>query len=152
MRYLAILLLAPWLLILCWAYWAYPRNLPRTSGRRIFDFVALLLALIAAVQGTLFGFETALLPTVDQFGGRTSGLIWQQVLPALYGYGAFAVMLGVALLTRHGIFHRFRHRQLSVDRRIPSRAIAGNHPPTVTTDEADPAILHTRASTKPRSG
>jgi hypothetical protein len=115
MRYLAILLLAPWLLILCWAYWTYPKSLSKTSGRRIFDFVALLLAVIAAAQGTLFGFDTAMLPTVGQFGGRASGAIWQLVLPALYGYGAFVVILGIALLARHGIFHRFRNRSRSFD-------------------------------------
>jgi hypothetical protein len=115
MRYLAILLLAPWLLILAWAYWTFPKSLLRTSARRIFDFVALLLAVIAAVQGTLFGFDTATLPAVGQFGGRASGEIWQLVLPALYGYGAFVVMLGIAILVRHGIFHRFRHHVRSVD-------------------------------------
>ncbi|WP_460878263.1 hypothetical protein [Rhodanobacter koreensis] len=107
MRYLAILLLAPWLLILCWAYWAYPKSLPRPSGRRIFDFVALLLAVIAAVQCALLGFDMAELPTIDQFG-RASGGIWQQVLPALYGYGAFAAVLGLAMFLRHARWGRRR--------------------------------------------
>ncbi len=100
MRYLAILLLAPWLLILCWAYWAYPKSLPRTSGRRIFDVVALLLAVIAAVLFASIGFDMVKLPTTDEFG-RASGGIWRQVLPALYGYGAFAAVLVLALLLRH---------------------------------------------------
>jgi hypothetical protein len=107
MRYLAILLLAPLWLILCWGYWAYPKSLPSTSARRIFDFVMLLLALIAAVQGTLLGFDRVMLPTVDQFG-RASGAIWQQVQPALYGYGAFAVVLLLAMLLRYGIWGRRR--------------------------------------------
>jgi len=96
MRYLAILLLAPWLLILCWAYWTYPKSLPQTPGRRIFDFVALLLAVIATAQGALFGFDMATLPAVGQ-----SGAIWQQVVPALYGYGAFILVLVLALVLRH---------------------------------------------------
>jgi hypothetical protein len=107
MRYLAILLLAPWLLILCWAYWAYPKSLPRTSGRRIFDFVALLLAAIVAAQGALLGFDMVRLPVVGQFG-RASGAIWQQVLPALYGYGAFAAVLVPALLLRYLCWGRHR--------------------------------------------
>jgi hypothetical protein len=107
MRYLAILLLAPWLLILCWAYWAYPKNLPRTSARRIFDFVALLLAVIAAMQSASLGFDMVGLPVVDQFG-RASGAIWQQVLPALYGYGAFTVVLVLAMLLRYVIWGRRR--------------------------------------------
>ena len=105
MRYLAILLLAPWLLILCWAYWAYPKSLPQTSSRRVFDFVVLLLAAITAVQSALLGFDMVGLPAVDQFG-RASGGIWQQVLPALYGYGAFTVVLLLAMLLRHACWGR----------------------------------------------
>ena len=100
MRYLAILLLAPWLLILCWAYWAYPKSLPRTSTRRIFDFVALLLAMIGAAQCAVIGFDMVEPPPIGQFG-RASGGIWQQVLPALYGYGAFAAVLVLAMLLRY---------------------------------------------------
>lgn len=107
MRYLAILLLAPLLLILCWGYWAYPKSLPRTSGRRIFDAVVLLLALIAAVQCAMLGFDTVELPVVDGFG-RASGAIWQQVLPALYGYGAFAAVVVLAMLLRHALWGRRR--------------------------------------------
>ncbi|HEY8587722.1 MAG TPA: hypothetical protein VIL60_13490 [Rhodanobacter sp.] len=107
MRYLAILLLAPWLLILCWGYWAYPKSLPRTSARRVFDFVALLVAMIGAALCAVLAFETAQLPTVDGYG-RASGAIWQQVLPALYGYGAFTVVLLLALLLRHFIWRRPR--------------------------------------------
>jgi hypothetical protein len=107
MRYLAILLLAPWLLILCWGYWAYPKSLPRTSFRRVFDVVALLLALIAAAECAALGFDRVELPTVDGFG-RASGAIWQQVLPALYGYGAFTVVLVLALLLRYLVWGRRR--------------------------------------------
>ena len=105
MRYLAILLLAPWLLILCWAYWAYPKSLPRTPVRRIVDAAALLLALIAAAHCAVIGFDRVELPVVDGFG-RASGAIWQQVLPALYGYGAFTAVLVLAMLLRHLIWGR----------------------------------------------
>jgi hypothetical protein len=105
MRYLAILLLAPWLLILCWAYWAYPKSMVRSAMRRLFDLSALLLALAAAVTCALRGFDTAPLPAVDQFG-RGSGGIWQQVLPALYGYGAFAAVLLIAVILRQLCWRR----------------------------------------------
>jgi hypothetical protein len=105
MRYLAILLLAPWLLILCWAYWTYPKSLSKTSGRRIFDFVALLLAVIATGASALFGFDMVQLPAAGQLG-PTSGAIWQQVVPALYGYGAFIVVLVLAMLLRHACWGR----------------------------------------------
>ncbi|MFI4957698.1 MAG: hypothetical protein ACHP7C_00860 [Lysobacterales bacterium] len=107
MRYLAILLLAPWLLILCWAYWAYPKSLPRTTVRRGLDAAALLLALIAAAQCAVIGFDQVELPVVDGFG-RASGAIWQQVLPALYGYGAFTSVLLLAMLLRHVLWGRRR--------------------------------------------
>lgn len=105
MRYLAILLLAPWLLILCWGYWAYPKSLPRTSARRVFDIAMLLLAAITAVQCAVIAFDSAQLPVVDGFG-RASGAIWQQVLPALYGYGAFTAVLLLAMLLRHLLWQR----------------------------------------------
>lgn len=100
MRYLAILLLAPWLLILGWAYWSYPKSLPRTSARRSFDLAALLLAAFAAVECASTAFDTASVPAVGQYG-PASGAIWQQVLPALYGYGACVVVLVLAMIVRH---------------------------------------------------
>ncbi len=108
MRYLAILLLTPWLLILGWAYWAYPKNLPRTAWRRSFDAAVLLLAAVASGQCALIGFDAAQAPTVGPFG-RASGGIWQQVLPALYGYGAFAAVLLLAMLLRHACWGRHRN-------------------------------------------
>lgn len=100
LRYLALLLLAPWLLILAWAYFSYPKSLPRTVARRVFDGVALLLAAGAAAWCAVLGFDAAPLPTVDEFG-RRSGAIWQQVLPVLLGYGGCAATLLAALVTRH---------------------------------------------------
>lgn len=99
MRYLAIFLLLPWLLILCWGYWSYPRNIARSGSRRAFDLVALVVSLGAAVTCALRGFDAVQLPVIDQFG-RASGGIWQQVFPALYGYGAFTAVLLLALIVR----------------------------------------------------
>ncbi|OZB56827.1 MAG: hypothetical protein B7X33_07180, partial [Lysobacterales bacterium 13-68-4] len=92
----ALLLLAPWLAVLGWAYFAYPKSLPRTLGRRAFDLAALLAAVAATVGAAVFGYEAVELPHVDRFG-RASGAIWQQVLPALYGYGACVAVLLLAL-------------------------------------------------------
>lgn len=107
MRFLAILLLAPWLLILCWAYWAYPKSLPRSPARRGFDVMALLLVALATVGAALTGFDRVVLP-VEGALGRPSGAIWQQVLSALYGYGTFTAVLVLALLLRHLIWGRRR--------------------------------------------
>lgn len=107
MRYLAILLLTPWLLILCWSYWAYPKSLPHAAARRLFDVAAMLLAMIAAAQCAVIAFDRVRLPTVDAFG-RASGAIWQQVLPALLAYAAFTVVLLLAVLVRHVLWRRRR--------------------------------------------
>jgi hypothetical protein len=107
LRYLALLLLAPWLLILGWAYFTYPRSLPRTAARRAFDWMALLLAVIAAAWCAMLGFDAAPPPTVDEFG-RASGAIWQQVLPVLLGYGACVGVLLLALLLRQAVWRPTR--------------------------------------------
>ncbi|MBD8873341.1 hypothetical protein [Rhodanobacter sp. DHB23] len=108
MRYLALLLLAPWLLILGWAYANYPKSLPRTPARRLFDVLALLLAFGAAICAGLLGHDAVQLPGLDEAGRRASGAIWQQVLPALCGYGAFAGVLALALPLRRLFWHRPR--------------------------------------------
>lgn len=105
MRHLALLLLAPWLLILGWAYFSFPKTLLRTAARRLFDLGALLLAGFAAVLSATAGFDAARLPGTSQFG-RYSGAIWQQVLPALYGYGACVGVLVLALALRQLIWRR----------------------------------------------
>lgn len=107
MRYLAILLFTPWLLILGWAYFSYPKSLPRTVARRVFDLAALLLAAGAAIESAMLGYDATRLPDVGTFG-RPSGAIWQQVLPALIGYGVCVGVLAVALLLRHLLWRRAR--------------------------------------------
>jgi len=106
-RYLSILLLAPWLLVLCVIYWIWPRSLPRTTGRRTFDVLVLLLAGIATALAALAGFDSAVLPEPGEFG-PVSGSIWQQVLPALWGYGAFAAVIVPALVLRQWWWGRKR--------------------------------------------
>lgn len=107
LRYLALLLLAPWLLILGWAYFAYPKSLPRTIARRLFDLIALLLAVAAVAWSALRGFDAVRLPETGPIG-RASGAIWQQVLPALYGYGTCVLVLLLALLLRQWLWGRRR--------------------------------------------
>jgi hypothetical protein len=107
MRFLAILLLAPWLLVLGGLYWAYPKNLARTPSRRAFDVVALALVAFVTVEFAMLGFDHATLPGENELG-HMSGAIWQQVLPALYGYAAFSVGLLLALLIRDRFWRRPR--------------------------------------------
>ena len=105
MRYLAILLLTPWLLILAWAYLAYPKRLARTPWRHAFDVLAVLLAGSVAGYGMLLGFDSAPVPPAGDFG-PVSGAIWRQVLPVLCGYGLFVALLACALALRQWLFGR----------------------------------------------
>ena len=105
MRYLAILLLAPWLLVLCWIFWAYPKSLPRSAGRRLYDAFAVLVMSVLAMAAAVAAFDRVEVPVAGEMG-RASGAIWQQVLPALCGYGAFTIVLLVAMWLRHVIWGR----------------------------------------------
>lgn len=105
MRYLALMLLAPWLIVLGWAYWQYPKSLLKNATRRSFDVLALVAAMVAAIQSALIAFDAVELPAADQFGPK-SGAIWQQVVPALWGYGAFVAVLVVALVVRQLVWKK----------------------------------------------
>ncbi len=105
MRYLSLMLLAPWLLVLAWAYWAYPKSLPRTAPRRLFDGAALVLAFAASIWSALLAFDSVAVRQVDAFGPE-SGSIWKQVIPALAAYGLFAGVLVLAMLVRHLLWRR----------------------------------------------
>ena len=103
MRYLSILLFAPWLLVSCWSYWAYPGGLPSSARQHSFDALVLLLAGIATAIAALSGFDTAAVAQVGELR-RPSGGIWQ---PALYGYGAFTAVLVPALWLRQRCWGRY---------------------------------------------
>lgn len=107
MRYLAILLLTPWLMILAWAYWSYPKSLPRRTARRLFDVAVVLLAVVASVVSVSLGFDHVRLPQAGQFG-VPSGSIWQQVLGVLIAYGVFVAVLLLGLWLRQLAWGRRR--------------------------------------------
>lgn len=90
MSYLALILFAPWFLILGAVYWIYPRQ-PRTPARRAFDAVALLLACAGSWYGMLWGYDTAI---------PVTGAIWKQVLASLIAYGVFLGVLMAAWIVR----------------------------------------------------
>ncbi len=87
---LALLLFAPWLLILAALYWLYPRQ-PRHAARRWFDTVAMLVALAAFVLA---------LHWAHGFADRHYGAMWPQILATLAGYGAFLAVLVLAIVMR----------------------------------------------------
>ena len=87
---LAFVLFLPWYAVLAALFWFYPRG-KRSVRERIFDIVALLVAILAAVAGGLWGFGNA---------DTAVGAIWKQVLASLVCYGLFLAVLGVAVLVR----------------------------------------------------
>ncbi|HET7358692.1 MAG TPA: hypothetical protein VFJ04_00955 [Rhodanobacteraceae bacterium] len=105
MRFLSLLLLGPWLLVLAWAYWAYPKSLPRTAWRRSFDALALLLAAATTVWLALTAYDGYVAAPADAFG-RHSGAIWRHVAPALYAYGGFLAVLAACFAVRAWLWRR----------------------------------------------
>ena len=64
------------------------------------------MAFSAAIYAGLLGYDAVQLPVPDEAGRRASGAIWQQVLPALCGYGTFAGVLVLALPLRARLWRR----------------------------------------------
>ena len=91
---LALLLFAPWFLVLSVLYWLYPRQ-PRNARRRLFDAVALLLALAAFV---------ATLHWAHGYADRQYGRLWPQILATSAGYGVYLLVLAVAVFVRRALF------------------------------------------------
>jgi hypothetical protein len=103
MQFLGLLLLGPWLLILAWAYWSYPKSLPRTAARRLLDMVILALAFVLAVVLTEYGFS------LDYDPGHPNHVtVWQMAAPILYAYGGFSAALVLGLVARGLIWRQPR--------------------------------------------
>lgn len=90
MPQLALILFAPWFLILGALYWFYPRQ-PRGAGRRAFDVLTLLAAVGGSYVGMIRGYDMA---------SPMAGAIWKQVLATLIAYGIFLGVLTLAWLVR----------------------------------------------------
>ena|SRR5487761_2583389 len=95
MSLLGVLLLAPWLTVLGWVYWARTRRHAVAGGRGP-DAAVLALAAIAAIALSLTAFADA---------APLYGPMWKFIFAALVAYGGFVGVLVAALLVR-----RFGHR------------------------------------------
>ncbi len=87
---LAAILFAPWFVILCVLYWAYPRE-PRPPARRWFDAGILVFAWLVFFLS---------LHWAQDWADRGFGRMWQQVVGTSVSYGAFLTVLTVAYLWR----------------------------------------------------
>ncbi|HIE5353505.1 TPA: hypothetical protein ACXNP2_000052 [Stenotrophomonas maltophilia] len=92
MAWLSLLLFLPWFVVLGSLYWLFPRQ-PRTTRRRLFDGLVLLLAFVLSIVAMLWGHHLGLVQT-------DAGPIWPQVLAVLYAYGAFLAVMVLAMLLR----------------------------------------------------
>jgi hypothetical protein len=108
MRFLAVLLLAPWLAVLGWLYWLYVRRVHGAHTRARTDAAFLVIAFIAAIACAEIAYvlETGI-----------AGAIWKQVAAALACYAGFSTVLLIGLL-RHAWLRR---------RRTPRAGLPGNH-------------------------
>lgn len=83
---LALVLFAPWFLILSALYWCFPRQ-PRTSARRRFDGLSLLLAYAGCIAALYWSIGVA---------DHSYGALWPQLLATSVGYGVFLAVLVAA--------------------------------------------------------
>jgi uncharacterized membrane protein YjdF len=104
MRYLSLLLLGPWIIVLAWIYWAAFKRSRVTWLHRAYDIAVVIVALGAAYGFALVAYDAVAIQSAGDLG-RESGSIWKQVMPALYGYGAFAAVMAVGVVLRF-VFRR----------------------------------------------
>lgn len=100
MRWLAIILFAAWFAILIWAYRMFPKSLPRTSARDVFDACVIGLTLILSVW--------AMLAYHDANVG-VGNSVWKQIAASTAIYGAFLGSLLIAVLVLARIWSPAQH-------------------------------------------
>src|SRR5687768_9340783 len=97
MSLLALILFAPWFLILIWAYWRFPTGLPRTAQRRWFDGGAVVIALAASAIAMSMTYAA---------NATIGGAIWKQVVATVAGYALFLGVLAAAFALRGVLWPR----------------------------------------------
>ena len=93
---LALILFAPWFLVLSALFWLFPRQ-PRGPARVRFDLAALVLAVLAFVVSLHWSFG---------YADRSHGHLWPQVLATSVGYAVFLAVLGAAFWLRPAVLRR----------------------------------------------
>lgn len=87
---LALILFVPWFLILGALFWIYPRQ-PRGRARRVYDVLALLLAVVAFAYTQYWALDVA-----DPDYGR----MWGQILATAIGYAVYLAVMTAAFFLR----------------------------------------------------
>ena len=92
MPYLALILFLPWFLLIGALFWLFPRQ-PRDAARKRFDLAALAVAFVLSFGGMQWGYALGLADV-------GTGAIWKQVLATLVAYGAFLMVMLIAVVAR----------------------------------------------------
>lgn len=92
MPYLALVLFLPWFLLIGALFWLFPRQ-PRDAARKRFDIAALAVAFMLSFGGMQWGYALGLADV-------GTGAIWKQVLATLVAYGAFLMVMLIAVVAR----------------------------------------------------
>jgi hypothetical protein len=87
---LALILFIPWFAILGGLFWCFPRA-PRNAARKLFDSVALALALAASAWGMQWSMHNA---------DTGYGHLWPQILATSVAYGLFLAVMTAAVIVR----------------------------------------------------
>jgi hypothetical protein len=90
-RFIALLLIGPWLVVLGWLYWLYVRRRAANGIPASFDVGVLVAAALSTIACTAIGYGAA-------FGH--GGPIWKQAAAALGAYAGFNAVVLLGLL-RH---------------------------------------------------
>ena len=90
-RFIALLLIGPWLVVLGWLYWLYARRRAANGIPARFDAGVLVAAGLATIACTAIGYAAA---------SGHGGPIWKQAAAALGAYAGFNAVVLFGLL-RH---------------------------------------------------
>ena len=88
-RFVALLLIGPWLIVLGGLYWLYVRKRAAHGISAGFDVGVLIAAAVATIACTMIGYEAAL---------GHGGAIWKQVAAALGAYAGFNLIILFGLM------------------------------------------------------
>lgn len=88
-RFMALLLIGPWLIVLGWLYWLYARRRAANGVPAGFDVGVLIASAVATIACTAIGYEAAL---------GHGGAIWKQVAAALGAYAGFNLVILFGLM------------------------------------------------------
>lgn len=111
-RFVSLLLIGPWLIVLGWLYWLYvrPSHAGRRSARR--DACIVMVAFATAIVGAAIAWQAAL---------GHGGPVWKFVASPLGAYLGFNLVLGCGLL----LHWRLRRRVANAASATPDEPASG---------------------------